>query len=195
MSAFDVSPNYGDAFGLLGRYIDEDYGPFEKGYWLNGDAYFPPTINDPNHPVMKGIDSAGTDLVRSGTMHSGNLATTADALRLASWNDGGAAVGVKDFNNDGRRTCAINAFAGGYGGPNAPLLLRNCIGWVIGGLPTPEISTVTHTWASTGTYTVNISIIDDDMGWTWDSLNNVPVVDPAFPQTIAHRYIQINVQP
>jgi hypothetical protein len=188
MATYDNSPYYGDIFTLLGRYIDQDYGPFEKEIYNFGNAYFPPTVHFPEHPVMKGVGR-----VESNVIYSGDQRTTPGGIKLASWNSGGAAVGVKDFNNDGRRSCAINAYTGGYAGAGAPTLLRNCIGWAIGGIPTPDIPPVTHVWGDNGKYNVGVTLIDDDMGWTWDPIDNVPVASPLYPQTLAFHSIPVEV--
>jgi len=186
MATYDLSSTYGELFSLTGRYMDQDYGPFEKAVYPFANAALG-TIHYPNHPVMKGVAD-----VTSGTIHSGNLATTAGGLRLASWNDGGAAVGVNEKDGN-KRSCAINAYTAAYGGADASKLLRNCIGWVIGGIPSAEIPAVTHVWGDNGLYTVDVTVIDDDMGWTWDAVGNAPVADPTYTQTLAHRYIPISV--
>ena len=187
MATFDLSSAYGDLFSLLGRYIDQDYGPFDKAIYPFSNANLG-VIHYPEHPVMKGVRD-----VTSGTIHSGNLPSTIGGLRLASWNDGGAAIGVKDVNNDGRRSCAINAYTPLYAGADAAKLLRNCVGWVIGGIPGPEIPPMTHIWGDNGLYNVDFAVIDDDMGWTWDVIDNMPVADPRYPQTLSHRYVRVSV--
>ena len=188
MATYDLSPYYGDIFTLLGRYIDQDYGPFEKEIYSFGNAYFPPTIHYPDHPVMKGVGR-----VESNVIYSGDQKTTPGGIRLASWNSGGAAVGVKDFNEDGRRSCAINTYTGGYAGAGAPTLLRNCIGWAIGGIPTADIPPVMHTWGDNGKYTLGMTLIDDDMGWTWDAVNDVPVADPMYQQSLSFYNVPFEV--
>jgi len=189
MFTTDLSPYYGDIFSLLGRYIDQKYDAFEKEtYGFASGALG--TIHFPNHPVMKGVK----DVTASGVV-TGDKKTTPGGIRLASWNNGGAAVGVKDFNNDGRRTCAIGAYGGSsyYGGNDASKLLRNCIGWVIGGIPTADIPPVTHIWGDNGKYNVGVTLIDDDMGWTWDAVNNKPVASPIYPQSLSFYTVPLEV--
>ena len=187
MFIYDLSPYYGDLFSIQGRFMDQKYGPFEPEVYGFGSSSLG-VVHYPDHPVMKGVK----DISLSAT-YSGDQMTTPGGLRLASNSQGGGLVGVKDFNNDGRRTCSINAYGGGYGGADAPKLMRQCIGWAIGGIPTPEIPPVTHFWGDNGLYTVDITLIDDDMGWTWDSVNNKPVADPTYAQTLAHHYIPVEV--
>jgi len=189
MFTTDLSPYYGDIFSLLGRYIDQDYGPFEKETYAFASGSLG-TIHFPDHPVMKGVSQ-----VTASSVVTGNKKTTAGGIRLADWNSGGAAVGVKDFNNDGRKSCDIGAYGGSsfYGGSDASKLLRNCIGWVIGGIPTPDIPAVTHVWGDNGKYNVGVQLIDDDMGWTWDAVNDVPVADPQYQQSMAFHSIPVEV--
>jgi hypothetical protein len=99
---------------------------------------------------------------------------------------------VKELAN-GARTCALQFYGGGISGADGSKLVRNCIGWAIGGIPTPEIPPVTHAWGDNGLYTVDVTLIDDDMGWTWDFVNNEPVADPMYPQTFSHHYIPVEV--
>ena len=186
MATYDLSPYYGEIFSLLGRYIDDMYGPFQKEVYPFGDGQMG-TIHYPDHPVMTGV----TDVV-SNVIHSGNQLTNPGGIRLASFSDGGAFVGVKEIDS-GMRSCAINAYTGGYGGNDAAKLLRQCIGWAIGGIPTPEIPPVVHNWGDNGLYNVDITLIDDDMGWTWDFVNNEPLADPAYTQELSHHYIPVEV--
>ena len=188
MATYDLSSAYGEIFSLLGKYIDLDYGPFDKAVYPFGAGTMG-TVHYPDHPIMKGVSD-----MTSATIHSGSLPTTAGGLRLASWTDGGAAVGAKDYNNDGRRSCALNVYTGGYGGNDASKLLRQCIGWVYGNIPTPDIPPVRHIWGDNGGYVVDVTLIDDDMGWTWDPIDNVPVASPLYPQILAHHYIPVSVE-
>jgi len=189
MATFDNSATQGELWSLTGRYIDEGYGPFVKDANYLFAAASLGVIHYPDHPVMKGVKD-----VTTGSIHSGDLSTTPSGTRLASWNDAnGAAVGVSDYQNSGKRSCAINVYTPSYGGADATRLLRQCIGWVIGGIPSPEIPAVTHDWGDNGKYTVTVTLIDDDMGWTWDAVNNVPAADPTYPQTLAYHYIPLEV--
>jgi len=188
MATFDNSASMGELWSLTGRYIDEGYGPFVKGEVYLFSAASLGTIHYPDHPVMQGVKD-----VTTGNIHSGNLGATATGIRLASWNDGGAAVGVNDYQNDGKRSCAINVYTPSYGGADATKLLRQCVGWAIGGIPSPEIPKVTHTWGDNGKYTVGLTLIDDDMGWTWDAVGNAPVADPRYPQTLSFYSIPLEV--
>jgi len=160
-----------DLFSIRGRYIDEQYGPFNRANYLFPGAT---AINvlDESHDVFAKV---GTD-VGSSFIHDGklpiskggdNAALGRDGLLLATWaDDGTTAVGVKDLNN-GMRT----AHLGGWHlppGASSPALIRNMIGWVQAASrarrsrrsPTRTVTTAgttwtcrssTTTWASCGT--------------------------------------------
>jgi hypothetical protein len=53
---------------------------------------------------------------------------------------------------------------------------------------------VRHNWGDNGRYVVDVTMIDDDMGWTWDPIDNVPVASPLYPQILAHHYIPVSVE-
>jgi hypothetical protein len=95
---------------------------------------------------------------------------------------------VKELNN-GRRTVHIGLF-GAIVGSDTSMLLRNAIGWAAGGIPSPILPTTTHTFGNSPPYTVDLMVIDDDMGWAWDPVLGVPV-EVIPPAVISHRYITI----
>lgn len=193
MTAFDSSPQLGDGFTLSGRYVVDDYGPFEKStFGANGSTLG--TLLDPDHDLF--VDVHASD-VESSRVHSGNYSVTIggngeaagrNGTVLARWSDGNSAIGVKTLNN-GRRTVHLGLSWSIVGG-DTPQLLRNAIGWAAGGIPTPLLMPITHQFGNSPPYTVDLMIIDDDMGWEWDFLNQVPIEIIA-PAVISHRYITI----
>jgi hypothetical protein len=101
MATYDLSGSYGELFSLLGRYMDEDYGAFEKTTYLFQAAALGQVLQ-PDHPVMKGITRLTSPLISSG-----DYALTSGAQLLARWDDGNAAVGVKERPN-GARSATLN---------------------------------------------------------------------------------------
>ena len=192
LSALDVGAA-GDVFSLSGRYVDEGYAPFEKAVLANTSAVLG-IIHEPEHPVMDGIRSGD---VSSSPVHSGdydvtlggqNASADRNGTLLADWEDGNSAIGIKEMNN-GMRTAHLGMFARAEGA-DASRLLRNAIGWVAGGLPTPRLPPVTHRFGNNPPYVVDLMLIDDDMGWTWDPVNETPV-ESLPPGTVSHQYITI----
>jgi hypothetical protein len=140
---------------LLGRYIDDDYGPYEKTPRLFGTRTLGNILN-PGHPVMSGLTNLG-----NGDRHDGMLATTPGGEIIAEWTGGYPAIGVKE-NPSGR---TVHISGGGYtpfqGDFN--LFMANAINWVAtGGL---SIEPVEHNFMDNGIYDVHLEIIDDDMYW------------------------------
>jgi len=73
------------------------------------------------------------------------------------------------------------------------MLLRNMVGWVAGGIPSPKIAPFTHTYGDNGVYNVDLTLIDDDMGWTWDAVGNKPVAAlPGLP-SMSHKMVPVTV--
>ncbi|MCK4443988.1 MAG: hypothetical protein KAW09_05560, partial [Thermoplasmata archaeon] len=189
MATYDLSPYYGDVFALVGRYIDDDYGAFEQEGYNFGTGNLPPTIHYPDHPVMKGKYEVKT--LTSHLIYSGDCDGIDGGLRLASWSDGGAAVGVKELGNGMR---SVNY--GGFGQSSGDIagLMRNAIAWAFGAfIPTDDIFPLSHQFGDNGVYDVDIMVIDDDMGWTWDLGANAPVADMSYPQTMTHYIVPITV--
>jgi hypothetical protein len=118
------------------------------------------------------------------------IAAGMNGLNLADNAAGGRGVGVKELSN-GARAVHIGAFLGPYG-PDMPRLLYNAIGWAAGGIPTPNLKPFNYQFGDDGIYTVELSVIDDDMGYVWDPVNNVPVeVIPGIPY--AKRFMTVTV--
>jgi hypothetical protein len=188
MATYDLSSFYGNVFALVGRYIDDDYGAFEAITYPFGDGNLG-DIHFPDHPVMKAKYTV--ESLTSGLIHSGPCPTTTGGLRLASWTDGGAAVGAKELANGMR---SVNY--GGFGQSSGDIagLMRNAIAWVYGPyIPNDDIFPMSHQFGDNGVYNVDIMVIDDDMGWTWNLAGNEPVADPMYPQTMTHYIIPITV--
>ncbi len=193
MTTFDTSPTSGDTFALRGRYVDDDYGPFERASVRLGDTALG-TIHDTDHEVVHRIHSGN---VTASGVHSGDYATTVggggvasgrNGTLLADWADGASAIGVKELTN-GMRTAHLGA-PGTPGGSEASWLLRSLVGWVAGGIPTPKIPTVRHQFGNNPPYAVDLMLIDDDMGWTWNFTTGEP--DETLPPgMISHRSITI----
>jgi len=181
MAAIDTA--YGlDIWQLFGRYIDEDYGPFE----VEEGSFSSTTLGviyEPTHPVMRGVKD-----VYSNFIHGGDYRLTTGAVLLADWADGNSAFGVKEVASGGR-DAHWGWFPSYQGGKDWLTLARNTLGWTIGGIPTPEIPAIEHTFGDNGIYYVDLQIIDDDMGYVWDSVNNRPVVAYPNPVPIEGRYI------
>jgi hypothetical protein len=188
MATYDLSSFYGDVFALVGRYVDDDYGAFEQLIYPFGAGNLG-EIHYPDHPVIKGKYEVQT--LTSALIHSGNLDTTDGGTRLASWSDGGAAIGVKELAN-GMRSVNYGGFgdtSGDYSG-----FLRNALAWVYGPyIPNDDIFPMSHQYGDNGVYNVDIMLIDDDMGWTWDMGANAPVADMSYPQTMTHYIVPITV--
>ena len=199
MAVYDLSAFYGDIFSINGRYMDDDYGPFERLEYLFGGGVLG-TIHDPEHDLFVGVASGG---VESAFIHSGdykvsrggrNNAAGADGVLLADWTDGNSAVGVKELNN-GMRTVHVGMF-GMPQGSQSGMLWRNALGWASGGIPSPKIPAFTHTFGDNGVYTIDLMAIDDDMGYEWDFGANEPMA--VLDTEISHRLVEVavdNVEP
>ena len=195
MAIYDLSTAYGDLFSITGRYIDEDYGPFERETYLFGGATLG-TIYDTGHDAFVKVSPAN---VNSALIYSGdykvsvggmNQAAGRNGVLLADWTNGDSAIGVKVLNN-GMRTAHFGAF-GQIAGVDTPMLVRNLVGWAAGGIPSPKIPTFTREYGDNGIYNVDIQAIDDDMGYVWDAAANMPVqVLPG--SSISHRTVTVAV--
>jgi hypothetical protein len=215
MATYDLSIYYGDLFSLTGRYVDDDYGAFEKETYPFGNGMLG-DIHDPGHPVMEDVGDLTSNLIHSGdcdtTVGGGGMAAGMDGTRLASWTDNGAAVGVKELTN-GMRSVNYGGFAQSVG--DYDIFINNAIAWAWNGfIPTPVLDTVEHTYADNGIYNVNIQVIDDDMWWDdssgepifvgtgdpndWISNNYVPIeiynVDPVISRVRAYVEIELSLR-
>jgi len=72
------------------------------------------------------------------------------------------------------------------------MLVRNAVGYAAGGIPTPKITPFTYTYGDNGVYTPRLELIDDDMGYVWDTATNQPraVLPEAF---MAQRSMTVTV--
>lgn len=192
--------SYEHIWDLMGRFIDWDYGPYEREYGTQSTGSLG-EIFEPGHDVMASVRSGqvtfqyaymGDNEVTSGGQ---GIAAGIDGLNLADNAAGGRGVGVKELSN-GARAVHIGAFIGPYG-TDMPRLVYNAIGWAAGGIPTPNLAPFTYQFGDDGTYTVELNVIDDDMGYVWDSVNNVPVeVIPGIPYSSRTMTVTVdNVDP
>ena len=190
MATYDNSPFYGDLFTLLGRYSDQDYGAFEKTTY----GFSPGSLGEilqPTHPVMQGVTK-----LTSPFIHSGNYALTTGAQLLARWDDGNSAIGVKELAN-GARSVNSGGFSGqgsAICGGDCPKWLRNSFMWSSHTVvPTNDIAPQIHTYGDNGIYNVDLQLIDDDMGWSWDAAANAPTAIAGLEPTISHTYVPVEI--
>jgi hypothetical protein len=146
---------------LLGRYIDDDYGPYEKAPRLFGTLSLG-NILVPSHPVMQGITDLGT-----GDRHDGMLTLTPGGVKLAEWQGGYPAIGVKELANGAR---SVHLSGGGYTPIQGDfdIYLRNALLWAGENIMGEPIGYVEHAYGDNGVYYVDLMTIDDDMDWTWN---------------------------
>ncbi|HEV8595568.1 MAG TPA: hypothetical protein VGR51_08580 [Thermoplasmata archaeon] len=186
-----------DLFSIRGRYMDDLYGPFKRAnYVFPGASGINVLSQGQDHDIMVGVGSdVGSSFIHDGkdpiAVGGNNAAAGTTGVLLAEWAaDGNTAVGVKELNN-GVHTVH-------FGGWHAPVgadwrqLVRNMIGFAYGNIPSPKVPTFTHTWGDNGIYTVDISLIDDDMGFVWDFANNEPQQVVPGPG-LAHRFVTVAV--
>jgi len=83
---------------------------------------------------------------------------------------------------------------GGGNGAGFATLIRNAVKWTTRAVvPTNDIPGFAHAFDDNGMYNVDLMIVDDDMGWTWDAVNNDLAAIPGLPQTMTHSYVPITV--
>ena len=174
-----------DLFSIRGRYMDEDYGPHERKDYLFGA---PTTIEIlvPDHEFFVKVGPN----VGSSYIYDALLPLTPGGRLLAKFDTGTTAASDKVHENGVR----VAHFGGWHAPPgsDAPMLLRNMIGYVAGGIPSPKIPAFTHTFGDNGIYTVDFTAIDDDMGYAWDFATNEPMeVLPG--ASLSHRYVTVEV--
>src|SRR5437867_6740077 len=184
-----------DLFNIRGRYLDDQYGAYKNANYLFPGASGIDII-DPEHDIFVKVnpDNVGSLFIHAGrqalTVGGNNNAQGQDGVPLANWKDGTSAVGIKNLNN-GMRTAHFGAF-GNPTGSDTGMLLRNMVGWVAGGIPSPKIAPFTHTYGDNGVYNVDLTLIDDDMGWTWDVAGNKPMQALA-GASLSHKMIPVTV--
>jgi hypothetical protein len=141
---------------------------------------------------MKGVNRLQTFLTTPG-----EYSLTPGAELLATWDSGNPAVAVKEVAS-GARSINIGALAGAdpssVCGGDCKTLIRNAIIW--GGrinVPTNDIPAFDHVWGDNGLYNIDLMMIDDDMGWSWDAVAGEPAAIAGLPQTMTHGVIPVNV--
>jgi hypothetical protein len=180
-----IHSTYPQIWDLMGRFMDWDYGPYERAPGTQTTSSLGP-IFEPGHDVMAGVRSGQVTFQyaymgdNKVTVGGQGIAAGMNGLNLADNANGGRGVGVKELSN-GARAVHIGAFMGPYGA-DMPKLVYNAIGWAAGGIPNPNLKPFTYTYGDNGVYTAELNVIDDDMGYVWDPVNNVPVqVIPGIP--------------
>ena len=163
----------GPLFSLFGRYIDEDYGPFEKGTGYGFGNVNLGTIYQPGHPIMQGV----TD-VQSSAVHSGDYTLTPGAELLADWANGNTAIGIIDKPGAGRSVHIGIAYYYGLNPVHDDLLIAQAAVWA-GTTFSPVTDTQPHNFMDNGIYYVDLQIIDDDMLWDFTPSGPVYTGPPA----------------
>jgi hypothetical protein len=153
----------GNLFCLFGRYMDEDYGPFERGGSYAFGNINLGTIYQPNHVIMQGV----TD-VESSAVHSGDYQLTPGAELLADWTDGNTAIGCVDKPGNGRSVHIGTAYYYGLNPVDDDLLIHQAMFWA-GTTFSPLMDTMVHNFMDNGIYYVDCQVIDDDMLWDFSS--------------------------
>ena len=185
---------YGNVFRILGRFDEEQYAPFE-----DCDMVYPAPvglgeIHEPNHQIMKDKYVVEEFIANYGYPHTSDCPTTPGGLRIASWDDDGAAIGVKEQPNGAKVAYFGASFQPGYVEGDLMELFRNGIAHAYGAfIPDERITDISHAYGDNGVYYPTISVIDDDMGYTWDMANNEPVADPRYTQSMTNYAIPISV--
>jgi hypothetical protein len=163
----------GGYFRLDGRYIEEDYGPFEMGSYAFGSPTLG-TVYQPGHPVMSGVNPSD---VQSDLVYSGDYSLTIGAELLADWTGGNTAIGIKDKPGNGRSVHIGIAYYG-RNCPGDDLLFHNAMLWA-GTKFSPLTDTQAHNFMDNGIYYVDLQVIDDDMLWEFTPSGPVFTGDPA----------------
>ena len=134
---------------IQGRFLNEDYMPFNLGYGPAGSAslgYF-----NPNHPIMKGVTSAFGDLLADVTLATG-------AELVAEWNNGFPFVATK-----GSSVAAVNIFVAspGYWTGDIPLILHNAAFWTRG-IPWLSVNPLSGTVPASSSTKIAVTMIAPD---------------------------------
>lgn len=109
---------------LAGRYIDEEYGPFNMA---DADATGSVTMDilETDHPIFEGVSSLESDTIRI------NVTPQGDAELLAEWSDGEALIAANDY------AVAFNALYSAEGADawtgDLDLMAYNAVKYVAGG--------------------------------------------------------------
>jgi hypothetical protein len=178
----------GSNWRLDGRYIDDDYGPFEMGQYAFGSPILG-TIYQPGHPIFNGINPSE---IASNLVYSGDYDLTADAELLADWVGGNSAIGIKEKPGNGRSV----HFGAAYYGHNPAgddRLFHNMMLWAATTF-SPVTDTQAHNFMDNGIYYVDLQIVDDDMLWDFSSGQPVFTGTPGTEMSwIAHNIFPTSV--
>jgi hypothetical protein len=157
------------------------------------------TRYDPGHDIFVKVGpNVGSFAISPGdmplTVGGGGNAAGRNGVLLADWPNGNSAIGTKELLN-GIRTAHYGAYAVGVAAfSDSDMLLRNMVGWAGGGIPSPKIPAFDYVFGDNGVYTVDFSVIDDDMGYTFDTTSNMPVEDPNIGGVqMSHRFVTVSV--
>lgn len=199
-AVFGTHPSLGQIWDLGGRFMDWDYGPYERSELVASPTTLG-TVFEPGHDIMAGVGAVTFPFWRMGdnavTVGGLGIAAGMNGVNLADTAAGGRAIGAKELSN-GARVAHVGAITAQTGiGSDMPKLMYNAIGWVAGGIPNPNLKPFTYEFGDDGIYTVELNVIDDDMGYVWDPVNNVPVeVIPGIPYTQRQMTVTVdNVDP
>jgi len=143
MYAYGQAGSGNEQWTLLGRYMDDDYGPYEKGPRLAGSLNLG-NILQPGHPVMQGISTLG-----SGDRYDNMLTMTPGGVKLAEWTGGYPAIGVKEIPNGAR---SVHLSGGGYTAIQGDydVFLGNALLWAGENIMGEPIQTVEHNFMDNG---------------------------------------------
>jgi subtilisin family serine protease len=135
-----VVANYGydyDRWAILGRFLDEDYGPFERASAdLSNDVELGDFTAD--HPIMQGVTTLGdTGIHQDQTVGAG-------ATLVASWNDGTPLVATRPWVVGINLLGSLGDGTHGWTG-DAPTLFHNAIVWVSGGVGVGDAAWLSET--------------------------------------------------
>ncbi|WP_376692853.1 carboxypeptidase regulatory-like domain-containing protein [Wenzhouxiangella sp. EGI_FJ10409] len=158
---------------LAGRYIDDEYGPFNMA---DADATGTVTmdITDTEHPIFEGVSTLESDTIRI------NVTPQNDAELIAEWSDGEALIAYNDYavafnalySADGADAWtgdldlmaynAVKFIAGGGGGPVDWLSLSPETGSVSAGGQSEVDVIFDATGLADGTYTADVVVELDE---------------------------------
>lgn len=194
LNNYEPYVGWGPIWQILGRYTGDGYAPYEPSPLYGGGSSLG-EIFVPGHMMMRDIESGSvTNTLLGGdhdvTIGGQNNAEGVDGLNVADWANGRPAVGAKELLN-GARTGHLNGYGGYWSGPMATQLFGNALLWAWGKAPSPVIADFAYSYGDNGVYTVDLMMVDDDMGWIWDGTDLVAA--PGHTQTVSHSYSTIAV--
>jgi hypothetical protein len=152
-------------------------------------------------------DGGEVNALTSSPIYSGDYRMVDPAARpgggvvskLADWMNGNTAIGASELGS-GARSVNIGQFGSYDFGGDTYELYTNALLWSSHEvIPSPEIPAFEIAIGDNGIYTLDIQVIDDDMGWVWDPVANEPVPADLPPEyagyepEISHNYLPIEV--